>query len=139
MKPRINCITLGVDDIARSLAFYRDGLGLPTPDNTNGADHAALALPGGLYLVLVLRAEFAGYTKFTNQTDAQRGTSECILSYFASGKEEVDSILNRIEAAGGAVPDRAKDQPWGYAGFFSDPDGHMWEIVWNAEFTADCT
>lgn len=136
MEPRIICITLAVDSIERSNLFYRDGLGLPIPDITEGADHIPIELQGNLYLVLTLRPEFAQFTALANQADAVRGSSECILSYFASSKEEVDTILKRVEAAGGTIPGQPKDQPWGYAGFFVDPDGHMWEIVWNPQAVA---
>lgn len=134
MNARISCITLAVDDIQKSLTFYRDGLGLTTQsdaDLAEGADHVPLKLPGDLYLVLILRAGFTEFTQMTNQTNAPRGSSECILSYFAASKEEVDAILERAAAAGGTVPRQAKDEQWGYAGYIKDPDGHLWEIMWN--------
>jgi predicted lactoylglutathione lyase len=134
MNARISCITLAVDDIEKSLTFYHDGLGLTTQSNADlagGADHVALELPGDLYLVLILRAGFAEFTKMTDQIDAPRGSSECILSYFAASKEEVDAILERAATAGGTVPRPAKDEQWGYAGYIKDPDGHLWEIMWN--------
>jgi uncharacterized protein len=137
MNPRINCITLAVDDLKKSLAFYRDGLGLPTKGNADDADHIVFELQNGFYLVFVERSEFAGYTKFINQTGAEKGTSECILSYFASSKEEVDIILKQAETASGIPSIEAKEQPWGYAGFFKDPDGHMWEVTWNANLTEE--
>lgn len=135
MKPSINCITLAVNDLKRSLTFYRDGLGLPTPDIAEVDDHAALELEGGLYLVLILRAEFAEFARLANQADAAQGSSECILSYFTASREEVDAILKRVEAAGGTIAGQAKDKPWGYAGYFTDPDGHLWEIMWNPKLT----
>jgi predicted lactoylglutathione lyase len=134
MKPRINCITFAVDDLKKSLAFYRDGLGLPITGAAEDTDHLVFELQGGLYLVLVVRNDFAGFTKFVNQTDAEKGASESILSYFASNKEEVDAILKQAEAASGIPSTEAKEQSWGYAGFFTDPDGHMWEVVWNSNF-----
>jgi predicted lactoylglutathione lyase len=137
MSTRIHCITLAVDDLKKAHAFYRDGAGLPMPDINDETDHIPIELPGNLYLVLVRRADFTQYTKLTNQTDTARGSSECILSYFAASKEAVDALLKRVEAAGGTVPSQATDQPWGYAGFFTDPDGHMWEIVWNPNFPAE--
>ena len=134
MKPRINCISLAVDDLARSLTFYRQGLGLATEQATElaaDADHLPLAMPGNLYLVLILRAGFAEFTTMARQTAAEPGISECILTYFAASKEDVDSILSRVEAAGGSVASQAREHPWGYAGFFVDPDKHLWEIMWN--------
>jgi Glyoxalase/Bleomycin resistance protein/Dioxygenase superfamily len=85
------------------------------------------------------RAEFAKCTKIANQPDAPRGSSECILSYFAASKEDVDAILKRANAAGGAVPGEAEDQPWGYSGYFTDPDGHLWEIMWKPALVGDAT
>jgi hypothetical protein len=85
------------------------------------------------------RAEFAKYTKIAHQPDAPRGSSECILGYFAASKEDVDAILKRANAAGGAVPGEAEDQPWGYSGYFTDPDGHLWEIMWKPALVGDAT
>lgn len=131
MKPRINCISLPVDDIQKSLSFYKDGLGFPAQTFGEEADHIVLDLQSNLCLVLILRSEFTGFTKLANQTDAARGSSECILSYFAESREEVDAILQRVEAVGGSLAGEPKDQPWGYAACFTDPDGHIWEVMWN--------
>ena len=76
------------------------------------------------------RAEFAKCTKIAHQPDAPRDSSECILSYFAASKEDVDAILKRANAASGAVSGEAEDQPWGFSEYFTDPDGHLWEIMW---------
>ena len=115
MKPAINCITLPVDDLNKSLALYRDELGLPaqfSAELEDGADCTAFELAGDLWLVPMPRAEFAKCTKIAHQPDAPRGSSEYILSYFAASKEYVDAILKRANAAGGAVPGEAEDQPW---------------------------
>ena len=138
MMTTIHCLTLAVDDIERSLTFYRDGLGLPTPGDAGaGGDHVALPLPGGLYFVLILRPEFAEFTGLAGQTTAAPGTSECILSYFAASREDVDAILDRAERAGGLRRGPTAERPWGYAGYFSDPDGHLWEVMWNAGLAAE--
>ncbi|MEX0760976.1 MAG: VOC family protein [Dehalococcoidia bacterium] len=129
MKPTINCITLPVDDLQKSFAFYRDGLGMPAEGMAGEQDHVAFELPGDLYLVLISRSEFAGFAGFVDQSTAQPGISECILSYFASSREEVDSVLESARSAG-ASPTTPKDNPWGYSGYFTDPDGHMWEVTW---------
>ncbi len=132
MTTSIHCITLAVDDVARSAEFYGKGLGLPVEGVPEGADHIPIQFPNGLYLVLTDRASFSEFTRLTGQADAPAGTSECILSYFASSKEEVDEVLRRVGAVGEAPPVPAQEKPWGYAGFFKDPDGHMWEVLWNA-------
>lgn len=89
MKPRININTLAVDDIEKSLAFYRDGLGLPTEGLTEGADQVLYELEGNLYLVLNLRSELE---EINQSFDGER-TSQVILSYSAESKEEIDLIL----------------------------------------------
>ena len=121
------------ENLKKSLAFYRDGLGLSaqfSAELEDGADRTAFELAGDLWLVLMPRAEFAKCTKIAHHPDAPRGSSECILSYFAASKEGVDAILKRANAAGGAVQGAAEDQPWGCFGYFTDPDGHLWEIMW---------
>jgi predicted lactoylglutathione lyase len=137
MNARISCITLPVDNVKKSLAFYRDGLGLTTERIAEGDDHVAMFLPGDLCLVLILREEFTQFTKLSNQEDAARGASEYIFSYFAASRDEVDATLKRVEAAAGLVPGQAKEQPWGYAGLFKDPDGHLWEVMWNHHLTSE--
>jgi uncharacterized protein len=117
MKPRIHVITLAVADLDRALAFYRDGLGFRTegligtefkgdetiPDGTTAVFH----LDGGLMLSVYPRSELA--------KDA-----------------EVDDVIAQAKAAGAAVTDSPHDRPWGiYSGYFQDPDGHLWEIIWN--------
>jgi catechol 2,3-dioxygenase-like lactoylglutathione lyase family enzyme len=130
VTPRISIITLAVDDLERSLAFYRDGLGLPTTgiaDLTDGGDHILFPLEGGLSFVLFLRSELAA---ITGQLEIGTGSPGCLLSYSATSAEEVDAILAQAAAAGGTVTMPATEQPWGgYSGYFKDPDGHLWEIV----------
>lgn len=125
MKPRISIITLGVDNLERSLRFYRDGLGLPTQGITD--DHVAFFLEGDLALVLYPRAEI---TKITQQTEVGPSSTECILSYTAANKEEIEDILKHAEAAGATLPDKVEKQEWGgYSGHFMDPDGHLWQVM----------
>ncbi len=128
MKPTINRITLAVDELRRSIKFYQFGLGLPTRD---GVDHAIIDLNGNLALMLIRRAEFTELAWMAKQTHAPRGTTECILSYFASSQEEVDTLLRRAVDAGGVLSEAPNQKPWGYAGYIKDPDGHIWEIMWN--------
>lgn len=139
MNSRLNCITLPVSDLKASLTFYRHGLGLPTDDIgelTDADDHVALKLEGGLYLVLILRAGFAEFTTLAQQAEAPSGVSECVLSYFATSQTEVDEILQLCAANGGAVAGQPVAQPWGYAGYVKDPDGHLWEIMFNPKMNA---
>lgn len=138
VRPRIHVVTLGVSDLERSLRFYRDGLGLPTSGITGtqypgDEDHPAGAvamftLEDGLILSLYPRTELA--------KDAGIGLEAVAGSAFSIGhlvesREEVDRLLDLAGQAGGRVLGPAHERPWGiYSGYFSDPDGHLWEIVY---------
>jgi hypothetical protein len=139
MEPRVNVITLAVDDLERALAFYRDGLGLPTKGvvATDLVDHATGAagaivifeLDGGLLLTLYPRSEL-GKDAAVPTGPPQSG--EFSLGQLVASRDEVDRILERAAAAGASVTP-PHDRPWGiYSGYFRDPDGHLWEIIWNA-------
>ena len=130
MKSKISSITLGVESLEKALLFYRDGLGLKIKDESISEDHVAFEMDNGTYLVLLQRKEFAGYAGLLKQTGAPLGQSECILSYFAGSKSEVEEILKKAKAAG-AKAGGTQDFPWGYAGYFTDLDGHIWEINYN--------
>lgn len=135
MKPRLSVITLGVDDLERSLHFYRDGLGLPT-DGIVGQEfeYGAVAffdLQSGLRLALWPRASIAHDTGL-----APGGISPTnfTLGHNVSSRAEVDAVMQQAEAAGAVIVKPAQDTFWGgYAGYFQDPDGHLWEVVWNPQ------
>lgn len=139
MKPQINVITLAVDNLERSIAFYRDGLGLPTK-GIIGAEFKATAteaagavvffeLNGGLILAVYPRSELA---KDSNLPVAPASSVEFSLGYLAESKEAVDQLLQKARAAGATLTAPPRDRPWGiYSGYFKDPDGHLWEIIWN--------
>jgi catechol 2,3-dioxygenase-like lactoylglutathione lyase family enzyme len=142
MNPRLNVITIGVDDLQRALSFYRDGLGLPTQgvigteftgDDTQPSGAAVMfELGGGLILALYPRTELA---KDANQGVEERSATEFSLGYMVANKDEVDSLLKRAETAGATIMDATHDRPWGiYSGYFKDPDGHLWEVIWNPSF-----
>jgi predicted lactoylglutathione lyase len=127
MKPRISIITLAVENLQRSLIFYSDGLGFPTRGIVEGfEDHVLFDLQDGLSLVLFLRTEIE---KLAEQHHGNKSSSECILSYAASSKEEVDEILANAIVAGATPCGKPEQQPWGYFCYFKDPDGHLWEII----------
>jgi uncharacterized protein len=139
MNTRVYCLTLPVDDLKTSLNFYRHGLGVPTDaigELTDADDHLPLKLENGMYLVLTLRAGFDEFTTPNQQQAAPRGVSECILSCFVGSQHEVDEILQRCAAHGGAVVGSPVMQPWGYAGYVKDPDGHLWEVLFNDKMSA---
>jgi catechol 2,3-dioxygenase-like lactoylglutathione lyase family enzyme len=135
MKPRITVITLGVDDLEKSLAFYRDGLGLPTR-GIIGKDfeHGAVAffdLQPGLKLALWPRASIAHDINLA-QTD--HSPTEFTLGQNVSSREEVDAVMRQARSAGAQIIKPATETFWGgYAGYFQDLDEHLWEVVYNPQ------
>ena len=136
MQPRITVITLGVDNLERSLAFYRDGLGFKT-DGIVGQEftHGAVAffdLQAGVRLALWPRASIAYDTGLPlNAASA----TEFTLGHNVGSKAEVDVTMAQAQRAGARVVQPAHDTFWGgYAGYFQDPDGHLWEVVWNPQW-----
>jgi catechol 2,3-dioxygenase-like lactoylglutathione lyase family enzyme len=136
MKPRITVITLGVDDLEKAVAFYRDGLGLPT-DGIVGQEfeHGAVAffeLQSGLRLALWARADIAHDTALPR---SGRSPTELTLGHNVSRREEVDVVMAQAARAGARIVKPAQDTFWGgYAGYFADPDDHLWEVVWNPQW-----
>ncbi|MBW2942775.1 VOC family protein [Zhongshania aquimaris] len=135
MRPRISVITLGVDDLARAVGFYRDGLGLPTEGIVGEEfEYGAVAffeLSAGLKLALWPRASLA---HDAGVKLAAPSTTELSLGHNVMSKTEVDEVLAQAEAAGAVILKPANDTFWGgYAGYFQDPDGHLWEVVWNPQ------
>jgi uncharacterized protein len=141
MEQRINVITIAVDDLDRALAFYRDGLGLDTPgviasehvgdeDNPDGSV-VMFNLGDGLTLALYPRSELA---KDARIPFGGPKTGEFSIGQLVSSRDDVDAVLAEARAAGATVTDAPHDRPWGiYSGYFRDPDGHLWEIIWNPE------
>ncbi|CAI6087077.1 VOC family protein [Cohnella sp. JJ-181] len=139
MKPRITVLTLGVDDLERSLAFYRDGLGLPTEGIVGTEfEHGAVAffdLQAGLRLAIWRRRDLAHEAKVAQ---APPSPTEMTIGHNVGSKEEVDRVMEQARLAGATVTDPAHDTFWGgYSGHFMDPDGHLWEVVWNPAWGAD--
>jgi catechol 2,3-dioxygenase-like lactoylglutathione lyase family enzyme len=141
MRSRIHVITLGVGDLERSLAFYR-ALGLESPgvigtefvgdDTTPGGAAALFELRGGLILSLYGRDDLA---KDANTSFDAPGRGEFSIGHLVGSREEVDAVLAEAEAAGATLTDAPHERPWGiYSGYFRDPDGHLWEVIWNPRF-----
>ncbi len=133
MKPRITVITLGVDDLERAVAFYRDGLGLSTPGIVGTEyPHGAVAfflLEGGLRLALYPRADLA---LDAGVAVTPPSPSDCALAHNVATRAEVDEVLRQAERAGGTIVKPGQDAFWGgYSGYFRDPDQHLWEVAWN--------
>jgi uncharacterized protein len=133
MKPRIKVITLGVSDLERSLAFYRDGLGLPTQGiiGTEFEDGAVVFFDMNDDLILALYPRTA-LAKDAKVHVSPSNPSEFSIGHIVGSKEEVDALMQQAEKAGAHVTDAARDRFWGgYSGYFQDLDGHLWEIAWN--------
>lgn len=133
MEPRITVITLGVDDLEASLAFYRDGLGLPTEGIVGREfEHGAVAffeLQSGLRLALWARADIAHDAGIPQ---SGRSQTELTIGHNVGSREAVDAVMAQAERAGARVVKPAQETFWGgYAGYFADPDDHLWEVVWN--------
>ncbi|GLQ53284.1 VOC family protein [Devosia nitrariae] len=126
MKPRINIVTVGVDDLARAFGFYRVLFGLPDEQISAGEDHVAFFLEGDLSLVLLERANLA---ETAGQGEAVRGTAQVVLSHNAENPAEVDAILDEAVRAGGAIHTPGTASEWGYAGYFEDTEGNLWEVL----------
>jgi catechol 2,3-dioxygenase-like lactoylglutathione lyase family enzyme len=139
VQARIHVITLAVDDLERALSFYRDGLGLESPgiigtefpgDDVNPAGAVAMfQLHGGLILALYPRTELAKDAKVPL---ASPNAGEFSLGHAVASREAVDSLLTAARTAGATLMEEPHDRPWGiYSGYFRDPDGHLWEVMWN--------
>ena len=139
MKPRITLLTLGVDDLERSLAFYRDGLSLPSEGIVGQEiEHGAVAffdLQAGLRLALWPRKSLA---HDAGMPVAGRSATEFSIGHNVASKAEVDAAMARAKQAGAAIIKPAHDTFWGgYAGYFADPDGHLWEVAWNPQWVGE--
>ncbi|WP_437935525.1 VOC family protein [Sorangium sp. So ce341] len=137
MKPRITVITIGVDDLEVSLRFYRDGLGFQTEGIVGKEfEYGAVVffqLQPGLRLALWPRASIA---HDTGLSAGRASPTEMTLGHNVTSKAEVDSVMAKARAAGAAIIKAAHDTFWGgYSGYFQDPDGHLWEVVWNPQWS----
>jgi catechol 2,3-dioxygenase-like lactoylglutathione lyase family enzyme len=136
MKSRITLITLGVDDLEKAVRFYRDGLGLKT-EGIVGAEfeYGAVAffeLQAGLKLALWPRKSIA---RDTGIASGRPNPAEFTIGHNVSSKAEVDDVMAQAKSAGAVVIKAAHDTFWGgYAGYFQDPDGHLWEVAWNPQW-----
>src|SRR5574341_1241260 len=139
MKPHITLLTLGVDDLEKSVAFYRGGLGLPT-EGIVGTEFeygvvAFFDLQHGVKLALWPRRSLAHDTNLPQQAAS---ATEFTIGHTVGSKVEVDAVMDEARKAGATILKPAGDTFWGgYSGYFQDPDGHVWEIAWNPAWTGD--
>jgi len=136
MKPAITLLTLGVDDLERAVAFYRDGLGFPTQGIVgtqfeNGAV-AFFDLQPGLKLALWPRRSLAADSGLPLDAPSATGMS---IAHNVPSRDEVDAVMQEAARAGARIVKAAQPTFYGgYAGYFQDPDGHLWEIAFNPGF-----
>jgi hypothetical protein len=136
MKPRITVITIGVNDLDKSLRFYRDGLGFPT-EGIIGKEFeygavVFIQLQDGLRLALWPRKSIS---HDSGLPIVPASSTEMTLGHNVSSKAEVDAVMDQAKSAGAVIVKQAHDTFWGgYSGYFQDPDGHLWEVVWNPQW-----
>lgn len=138
MQSRITVITLGVDDLETALRFYRDGLGLATEGVVGQAfAYGAVVfidLQPGLRLALWPRSSIA---QDTGLAVGPASATEMTLGHNVGSRAEVDAVMATALSAGATVVKAAHETFWGgYSGYFQDPDGHLWEVVWNPQWSA---
>ena len=132
MEPRVSIITLGVSDMKRSVAFYRDALALPMRPN---GDSIAFFETKGTWLALFPREALADDATVPSEGSGFRGFT---LAHNMRSREEVDTLLRQVKEAGAKIVKPANETDWGgYSGYFADPDGYLWEVAWNPHFWID--
>jgi uncharacterized protein len=138
MRPRIHVLTLAVEDLERSLSFYRNlglesqgviGSEFPGDEEHAAGDIVTFQLDRGLILAVYPRSELAKDARIAPPPPSSGSFS---IGHAVARREEVDAMLEAAEAAGAKVTVEAYERPFGvYSGYFEDPDGHLWEILWN--------
>jgi catechol 2,3-dioxygenase-like lactoylglutathione lyase family enzyme len=133
MEPRMSVVTLGVTDLPRSFRFYKEGLGFPTK-----------MMPDGGIVIFTTKGTALGlysYEKLAKEVGlngSTNGNNKEMFPGFTFGhcvrrREDVDAILSLAEKSGGRIVKAAKDTSWGgYSGYFADPDGYLWEVLYSA-------
>jgi uncharacterized protein len=129
MEQRISIVTLGVADLACSREFYER---LGWHRSSASSDSIVFFQAGGMALALYPRAELAKDANVALEGYAFPGFT---LAYNARTREEVGAVLAEAQKAGATTLKPAQEAFWGgYSGYFSDPDGFLWEVAWNPSF-----
>jgi len=127
MEPKISIITLGVSDLARSVQFYQDSLGLPLREGSG--DVIAFFETKGTWLALFPHDALAADARVASNGAGFHGFT---LAHNVQSRDEVDALLNQVAENGAEITKPAQDTDWGgYSGYFADPDGFLWEVAWN--------
>ena len=132
MEPRVSLLTLGVSDLKKAIAFYRDGLGWPKSEV--GGDEVAFFKTGGVVIALFPRPSFAADAGIDVDDVEHGGFSRISLAHNVAEEGQVDSVLNEAARAGATIVKEAQEIFFGRHGFFADPDGYLWEVAWNPSF-----
>lgn len=136
MKPRFSILTIGVNNLEKSYKFYHEGLGFPSKGIVGTEfEHGAvvfLDLAGSTRLALYERSNLAWDAKLPLQPPS---STEFSIGHFVKSNKEVDDVMEQAKKAGAKIVKSAQKTFWGgYAGYFQDPDGHLWEIAYNPSF-----
>jgi len=133
MEPRISIITLGVKDLERSFKFYRDGLGLPTSNTPE--EGICFFKTSGVCLALYPFNKLAEDVSPAFEHVEKAKFMGITLAHNTKTKNEVEELLEQAEKFGGKIEKRAQDVFWGgYSGYFSDPDGYLWEVAYSDQW-----
>ena len=129
MKPRISMITLGVSDLSKSVKFYEEGLGFPKMESP---PEVAFFTLNGSWLGLYGRDSLAEDANISSQGSGFTGFT---LAHNVASEAEVEEVINHALSAGATLVKPAQKVFWGgYSGYFSDPDGYLWEVAHNPFF-----
>jgi len=133
MEQRLTAVTLGVADLQRARRFYEKGLGWTA--SLAGNKDVVFFQANGLVIALWGRGNLANDA---NLVDDGGGFSGIALAHNVRSREEVDGVLAKASHAGARILKPGQETFWGgYAGYFADPDGHMWEVAWNPFWPLD--
>jgi catechol 2,3-dioxygenase-like lactoylglutathione lyase family enzyme len=132
VEPRVSLVTLGVSDLERAVAFYRDGL--EWPKSEVGGEEVAFFKTGGVVIALFPRASFAADVGVDVEDVEHGGFARFSLAHNVAEEKQVDSVLAEAAEAGATIIKEAQEIFFGRHGFFADPDGFLWEVAWNPSF-----
>jgi hypothetical protein len=125
LRQRLNLILLGVENVRRSVEFYQ---ALGWEKSGSGSEEFALFNLGGIALGIQSREAFAKDANFAESSST--GFPGFALAYIARKKEDVYRVMEKAEALGATIVKPARENRWGHAGYFKDPDGHLFEVVY---------
>jgi uncharacterized protein len=132
VEPRVSLLTLGVSDLQRAVAFYRDGLGWPKSEI--GGDEVAFFKTGGVVIALFPRVSFASDAGVDLEDVEHGGFSRVSLAHNVAEENQVAAVLRDAAQAGATIVKEAQEIFFGRHGFFADPEGYLWEVAWNPSF-----